>query len=350
MGNPAFWELLQRLQVTPKEADPKDMDEVHVDMLACFFYYITTMDYYITRKVLREKQEDETVEDMQVKRIDRLANALDAKLAKTFDNGTAVLHIDGHSTIQKKHAHDKRSKVQGDQLTSLSEKVASVMELGQHSCQRSAPTSASMRKLRKAYRTALKQWKKTLRIDQATRVALASSLERRGWQTCQANKQTGACVGEADVCVGLVAARRQPELGPLIVATSDSDLLVYKNISVLRQNPRQKSTYSLYIQDEVLLTLNKNRPKLKRGKKAVKRVQVLTPEVWRVLAAVSGNDYDANIKGYGVRKNWAILAELWSRTQPTSEMDLLQAYRREMSTKRTQESPLLVPDFAHSTS
>ncbi|KAG9319037.1 hypothetical protein KVV02_008402, partial [Mortierella alpina] len=143
---------------------------------------------------------------------------------------------------------------------------------------------------------------------------------------------------------------RQPELGPLIVATSDSDLLVYKNISVLRQNPRQKSTYSLYIQDEVLLTLNKNRPKLKRGKKAVKRVQVLTPEVWRVLAAVSGNDYDANIKGYGVRKNWAILAELWSRTQPTSEMDLLQAYRREMSTKRTQESPLLVPDFAHSTS
>ncbi|KAF9271015.1 hypothetical protein BGZ68_004392, partial [Mortierella alpina] len=165
MGNPAFWELLQRLQVTPKDADPKDMDEVHVDTLACFFYYITTMDYYITRKVWREKQQDETVEDMQVKRIDRLANALDAKLAKTFDKGTAVLHIDGHSTIQKQHAHDKRSKVQGDQLTSLSGKVASVKEI----CQRSAPTSASIRKLRKAYRTAQKQWKKTLRIDQATR-------------------------------------------------------------------------------------------------------------------------------------------------------------------------------------
>ncbi|KAF9561050.1 hypothetical protein EC968_005866 [Mortierella alpina] len=350
MGNPAFWELLQRLQVTPKDVDPKDMNEVHVDMLACFFYYITTMDYYITRKVWREKKEEETVEDMQLKRIDRLANCLDAKMAKSFDKGTAVLHIDGHPTIQKQHAHDKRSKVQGDQLTSLDGKVAHVVEICQQSCQGSAPNSASLRKLRKAYYAAQKHWKKTLRIDQATRVALAFSLSQRGWQTCQADKHTWTCLGEADVCVGIVAAERQPELGPLTVATSDSDLLVYRNISVLRQNPRQKSTYSLYVQDEVLLTLNKNRPKLSRGKKAVKRVQVLTPEVWRVLAVVSGNDYDANIKGYGVRKNWAILAELWSRMQPTSEMDLLQAYRREMSSRSTKEGLLTVPEFAHSAS
>ncbi|CAO3564860.1 unnamed protein product [Mortierella alpina] len=189
-----------------------------------------------------------------------------------------------------------------------------------------------------------------MRVDRATRVALAQALRIKGWQTCQSDDETGTCRGEADVCVGITASRRPRELGPLVVATTDSDLLVYNNISVLRQHPRRKSSYSLYVQDEYLPTLNKNRPKLKRGKKAIKRVQVLTPEVWKVLAIVSGSDYDANVKGFGVRKNWAILADIWSRIQPASETDLLRAYRQEMSTKRNKEGPLLVPAFRHGAS
>ncbi|KAF9956896.1 hypothetical protein BGZ72_002367 [Mortierella alpina] len=350
MGNPAFWELLQRLQVTPKDVDPKDMDGVHVDALACYFYYITTMDYYITRRVFREQKEDEIVDDLQVKRIDRLATALDNKMAQTFDKGTAILHIDGQATLQKKHAHEERSAVHGEKLICLNEKVTTVTELCHQSLQHSPPTSTTMRKVRKAYRSAQKQWKKTMRIDLATRVALAEALKRRGWQMCHNDDHTGTCIGEADVCVGIIASSRQRELGPLVVATTDSDLLVYNNVSVLRQHPRQKSSYSLYVQDEVLATLNENRPKLKRGKKTVKRVQVLTAEVWRVLAVVSGNDYDANVRGFGIRKNWAILAEIWSRTRLDSEADLLRAYRREMSTRRNKDGPLIVPEFINSAS
>ncbi|CAO3569090.1 unnamed protein product [Mortierella alpina] len=344
MGNPAFWELLNRLQVTPKEADPLDMGTVHIDVLACFFSFITSRDYFITRRMIREKMDHETFQDLQNRRIARLATALDARMSAVFDKATAILHIDGRSTIQKRHAHEKRSVVHGKQLTSLNEKVTKVSSGWQ------AKTSASRRKLKKLYRSAQKQWRRTIRVDRATRVALAQALRIKGWQTCQSDDETGTCRGEADVCVGITASRRPRELGPLVVATTDSDLLVYNNVSVLRQHPRRKSSYSLYVQDEYLPTLNKNRPKVKRGKKAIKRVQVLTPEVWKVLAIVSGSDYDANVKEFGVRKNWAILADIWSRIQPASETDLLRAYRQEMSTTRNKEGPLLVPEFRHGAS
>ncbi|KAF9967548.1 hypothetical protein BGZ70_009089, partial [Mortierella alpina] len=219
------------------------------------------------------------MEDLQDRRIAHLATALDAKMSTVFDKATAVLHIDGRSTSQKGHAHEKRSVVHGKQLVSLNEKVTKVTERCQTALQDSASTSsASTRKLRKLYCTTQKQWKRTIRIDRTTRVGLAEALRTKGWRTCQADEETGTCIGEADVCVGIIASRRVRDLGPLVVATTDSDLLVYNNISVLRQHPRRKSSYSLYVQDEYLPTLNKNRPKVKRGKKAIKRVQVLTPE------------------------------------------------------------------------
>ncbi|KAF9541731.1 hypothetical protein BGW38_009815, partial [Lunasporangiospora selenospora] len=195
-------------------------------------------------------------------------------------------------------------------------------------------------------------WQKSFRIDDDTRRRLAEKLATNGWRLCGRDSTSGICVGQTDLCCAQLAAQKNAEdNGPIIVASGDSDYLAHDNIILLRQNARRRTEYRQFTQHEVIATLNNNRPQPRRCTKKNRyredKYPLLNTDIWKVLALVCQNDYSPNIKGYGPKKNWATLGQLWGRKGVDTPQALLAAYEEEMKRKYKGE-PVVVPDFASS--
>ncbi|KAG0240817.1 hypothetical protein BGW41_006675, partial [Actinomortierella wolfii] len=267
MGLTDILPLIKELQFEGALADPKDYAEVHVDMQGCYFGFLASRDFSITRTLLKEQL---SVEELQARRIERLAAALDKQLSTTFERSTAILHFDGSATEEKQHAQAHRATTFQQQIDRLKARIidveakcALVIRSPQARLVKSWTTS-----LRKLFRKAMLAWRKTCRLDEFSRQHLAKKLATRGLRICGRSPETGICRGETDLCVAQMAAQAQINgRDPTVVASGDSDYLAYDNVTLLRQNPKRRSEYREYTQQEVLAVLNKNRPFLTRRKK-----------------------------------------------------------------------------------
>ncbi|KAF9580401.1 hypothetical protein BGW38_002968, partial [Lunasporangiospora selenospora] len=351
MGLTDISQMLRELDCRGIPTDPRDHCEVHVDLLSCYFGFIRACDFRITRDLLRKNH---SLETLQALRIERLAAALDSKLSKTF-NRRAILHIDGNPTKEKEHARSLRSAIYKQQNDRLGTHIDNFnMRCSQ--ILNSAPdklVKSHMKSLRKSFRKTLQAWQKSFRIDDDTRRRLGAKLAANGWRLCGRDPTSGICVGETDLCCAQLAAQKNGEgRGPIVVASGDSDFLAYDNITLLRQNARRRTDYRQFTQHDVIATLNKNRPRLRRcTKKNQHREEefpLLNSDIWKVLATVCKNDYSPNIKGYGPKKNWAILGQLWEREGVDTPQELLAEYEKDMAKRMYKGEPVVVPDFSSS--
>ncbi|KAG0256595.1 hypothetical protein DFQ27_005641 [Actinomortierella ambigua] len=106
----------------------------------------------------------------------------------------------------------------------------------------------------------LQAWQTTFRTNEVGRRQLADKLAARGWRLCGQNPVSKICVGETDLCVAQLTARESAKgNGPVIVASGDSDYLAHDNVVLLRQNPKRRTEYCQYTQQEVISTLNKGK-------------------------------------------------------------------------------------------
>ncbi|KAF9156689.1 hypothetical protein DFQ26_009259 [Actinomortierella ambigua] len=351
MGLTDLFPMLKELHCDGVPTDPKSHAEVHVDVLSCFFGFLRSCDFGITRQLLKEHH---SPVDLERLRIERLAAAFDNKLSKTFDKGATILHFDGGPTKEKEHARTLRATTSKQQLDRLGARLDDLETrcLQIKNSSRDKLVKSWKRSLRKSLRKMLQAWQTTFRINEDGRRQLADKLAASGWRLCGQNPVSKICVGETDLCVAQLAARESAKgNGPVIVASGDSDYLAHDNVVLLRQNPKRRTEYCQYTQQEVISTLNKNRPRLRRrtsrNQSCEEKYPLLSPNVWKVLAIVCMNDYSPNVKGYGPKKNWAILGRLYRRKGVDSPEALLAAYVKEM-TKKVKDQQITVPDFAAS--
>ncbi|KAG0344488.1 hypothetical protein BG004_004440 [Podila humilis] len=313
MGLTDIFAMVKELRCDRVPTNPKDYNEVHADVLACYFGFIRSCDFRITRQLLKERHSHVELERL---RIERLATAFDSKLSMTFDKGATTLHL--MAERQRKKNTQERCELQH----------ASNKADWEQDLKNSTPG------LRKSLRKMLQAWQKTSRLDENARRQLAHKLAAKGWHLCGQHPVPKICVGETDLCIAQLVARESTKgNGPVIVASGDSDYLVLDNIVLLLQNPKRRTEYRIFTQQEVISTLNKNRPHLQRHTKNSQsrdeKYPLLSPVIWKILATVCRNDYSPNIKGYGPKKNWAILGHLSRRKGVDSPKALLAAYVQE---------------------
>ncbi|KAF9577210.1 hypothetical protein BGW38_007734, partial [Lunasporangiospora selenospora] len=129
-----------------------------------------------------------------------------------------------------------------------------------------------------------------------------------GWNVC-------LCSGEADVCIGLLAAERP---GQVVAVSGDSDLLFRGLEELIRKQPASH-TFTSHRLADILETLK------------------LHPEQWKVAGIVSNNDYTNQAPGQTFEKN----VECLSGCSLGGEQAILQWYRDSVSSA----SPL---DYTHS--
>ena len=92
--------------------------------------------------------------------------------------------------------------------------------------------------------------------------------------------------GEADVHIGSLPLKENE-----VVVSGDSDLLFYTNVhDILR--PLGNGNFLLYNKSDLL------------------RLLQVTAVQWASIGIVSGNDYDKNIKGFGISTNHKLISEI----------------------------------------
>jgi hypothetical protein len=184
-----------------------------------------------------------------------------------------ILYMDGNRTVEKNATAQRRLNVQ----VRDSKKLESLLF--------AAKTKAS-----KGQRVSVSQ------IDAITR------LSRRTFRFINDMKQTFidtasalgwnivTCRGEADVHIGSIGMTDEDA-----VVSGDSDLLFYQNIpNVIR--PLAGNQMMLYKKSAILQALN------------------LSAVQWTSIGIVSGNDYDSNIKGFGIATNYGVIRKLDGET------------------------------------
>ncbi|KAF8950293.1 hypothetical protein BGZ52_003017 [Haplosporangium bisporale] len=110
------------------------------------------------------------------------------------------------------------------------------------------------------------------------RQALAHHLRANGWNVCECNSETDACIG---------ASCRQDD----IVITRDCDLLIYSNINTIWR-PSSHGQYLVYSVPQLLLQLQ------------LSRVGLTT------LGVVTQNDYGKGIHKMGINSNYDVILDL----------------------------------------
>lgn len=253
MGCRSLWRFLSKKKHKPplrylrSQRDEGTSNQFRVDVQACLF---STIRYAYTAS-----HSLEAAHSVVEKRIKKLVK----------NRTTAVLYFDGAPALEKQHTHRQRQELRTKALDNTNKAVDNFVER----------VNNNQRIRKQHFITINKNLATAFRWDPVAKQSLIAYLRERGWDVVE-------CPTEADT---KIAEDCHP--GDVVIS-SDSDSLVYRNISVVWR-PISGGRFLVYNIDEVLSTLGLNRNQL------------------TVLGIVSYNDYNKNIYGLGCATNYGII-------------------------------------------
>ncbi|KAH7048842.1 PIN domain-like protein [Linnemannia elongata] len=253
MGCRSLWRFLSKKKHKPplrylrSQRDEGTSNQFRVDVQACLF---STIRYAYTAS-----HSLEAAHSVVEKRIKKLVK----------NRTTAVLYFDGAPALEKQHTHRQRQELRTKALDNANKVVDNFVER----------VNNNQRIRKQHFITINKNLATAFRWDPVAKQSLIAYLRERGWDVVE-------CPTEADT---KIAEDCHP--GDVVIS-SDSDSLVYRNISVVWR-PISGGRFLVYNIDEVLSTLSLNRNQL------------------TVLGIVSYNDYNKNIYGLGCATNYGII-------------------------------------------
>ncbi|KAG0195929.1 hypothetical protein BGX28_000359, partial [Mortierella sp. GBA30] len=210
-----------------------------------------------------------------------LAHPVVEKALRVFAHpSSALLYLDGCPAEEKMLTHALREKIRIEALSKADECTSRLLDR----------VTNKLRVRKQHFFTIRKHLKKAFYWPPDARRTLAEYLRSEGWTVIE-------CATEADI---KIASDCTPDD---IVISSDSDMLLYKNVKTIWR-PICKRRFLVYHMPDVLITLGITRTQL------------------TVLGVVSHNDYNRNIYGLGCSTNFSIISDL----QGTDAEAMVQRY------------------------
>ncbi|KAF8923273.1 hypothetical protein BGZ58_003143, partial [Dissophora ornata] len=188
---------------------------------------------------------------------------------RVSDRTAAVLYFDGAQCQEKLSTQQQRQRAR-----------AKALEAADSHLQTFTETLANGGRIRKRHFSNIKkQLANSFHWDSEARDSLVLFLRNRGWTVVQ-------CATEADVAIAADAVQGD------IVISGDSDLFIYKHVTVVWR-PVRDGGFLEYRKSDVLSALG------------FKSAEQLT-----ALGVVSTNDYNHSIYGLGCETNYKILKDI----------------------------------------
>jgi hypothetical protein len=191
------------------------------------------------------------------------------KLKSMLPMEKTILYLDGNKSAEKQATTERRSQVKEKDMRRLQAQL------------RIAESKAAQ-----GHRISASQIKEITRLSRRA-FHLTSEMKRIFLETAsKLGCNVKSCRGEADVHIGSLSLKENE-----VVVSGDSDLLFYTNVhDILR--PLGNGNFLPYNKSDLL------------------RLLQVTAVQWASIGIVSGNDYDKNIKGFGISTNHKLISEI----------------------------------------
>ncbi|CAO3676648.1 unnamed protein product [Umbelopsis ramanniana] len=197
------------------------------------------------------------------------AKLIFTKLGYIFSVDRTILYLDGGRTKEKKETAERRRNVKEKDIRKLN----AMFRVAEGKAAQGQPISASQ------YDALRCLSRRTFTLTDSMKETLVQKAREEGWNMV-------ACEGEADVHIGGLDLDETD-----VVISGDSDLLFYPRVQqVLR--PMKDGSFHLYQKSNVIAVSN------------------VTALQWTCVGIVSGNDYNRNIKGFGIGTNCKLISKL----------------------------------------
>lgn len=222
---------------------------IHVDLLGS--HYPLIVDHFFTK--------DPTV----------AAKLIMKKIGEIYSTNCTVLYLDGARTNEKQATTARRLQVREKDLKTL----GSLFRLAEEKITHGRTISSSQ------FSTIARLSRRTFRFTEDMKNLLIATAETEGWKIIR-------CIGEADVHIGSLDLNENAA-----VISGDSDLLFYPKVSNLLR-PMKNGSFHLYQKSDILATLRLSIPQ------------------WISVGIVSGNDYEDNVRGFGIWTNCKLIKDI----------------------------------------
>jgi hypothetical protein len=200
--------------------------------------------------------------------LDRAHSVVEKALLIFAHPSSALIYLDGSPAEEKLLTHTSREKARTEALSKADECTTKLQDR----------VNQKLRVRKQQFVTIKTLLRKAFYWSPDARRGLAQYLRSKGWTVIE-------CATEADLKIA-----SDCKAGDIVIS-SDSDMLMYKNVTTIWR-PISRQRFLVYRIPDILATLG------------VSRTQ------FTVLGLVSHNDYNRNIYGLGCSTNFSIIKEL----------------------------------------
>jgi hypothetical protein len=227
----------------------ESVNTVHVDLLGSYYQMV--------------------IDNFFLKVPNVAAKLIFTKLGHIFSVDRTILYLDGGRTKEKQETAERRRNVKKKDIR----KLDVMFRVAEGKAAQGRLISASQ------YDALCRLSRRTFTLTDSMKKKLVQIAREEGWNMV-------ACEGEADVHIGGLDLDETN-----VVISGDSDLLFYPRVQqVLR--PMKDGSFHLYRKSNVTAVSN------------------VTALQWTCVGIVSGNDYNRNIKGFGIATNCKLISKL----------------------------------------